>query len=246
MLRSIAFVTLVLSSIWASGDTTAVVDCNRGQSLNDTLSKMDKFQPATVKFRGTCTEYVVVDRFNNLTLIGLPGANIQQPATDPQTSPIYVLSVKASRSITFSGFAVHSRTSAFSSIGIGKGSTDILLKHLTTDGAWGVVAYEASQVWLVQVTVNITSGYAAVSVFDKSDVHIVDGLLQRPTDSAFRAGLLVSSGHVTMQGMTIRDMQQSINVNDSGSVDLVNFDSAGAGVDVIIDNPPGRISRVSL
>jgi hypothetical protein len=182
---------------------------------------------------------VVIDGFINLTLTGLDNATIQQPASDPPTSPIYVLSVKASRGVTLSGFAVHSRTSAFSVIGIGKGSTDILVSKVSTEGSWGIVAYEASQVWLVQVNVNITSGYAAVSAFDKSDVHIVDGLLQRPADSGFYAGLLVSSGHVTMQGMTIRDMQQSINVNDSGSVDLVNFESTALGVDVIVENPSG-------
>jgi hypothetical protein len=39
--------------------------------------------------------------------------------------------------------------------------------------------------------------------------------------------------------MTIRDMQQSILVNNSGSVDLVNFDPTAAGIDVFIDNPSG-------
>jgi hypothetical protein len=39
--------------------------------------------------------------------------------------------------------------------------------------------------------------------------------------------------------MTIRDMQQSMVVGGSGSVDLVNFDSTAAGIDVIIDNPSG-------
>lgn len=239
MFRSMALVTLVLSSIWASASPVQVVDCDRGQSLNRTLGRMSKFEPAAVRFRGTCTEYVVIDGFNNLTLTGLDNATIQQPAIDPPTSPIYVLSVKASRGVTLSGFAVHSRTSAFSVIGIGKGSTDILVNNVSTEGSWGIVAYEASQVWLVQVNVNVTSGYAAVSAFDKSDVHIVDGLLQRPADSGFYAGLLVSSGHVTMQGMTIRDMQQSINVNDSGSVDLVNFEPTALGVDVILENPSG-------
>ena len=42
-----------------------------------------------------------------------------------------------------------------------------------------------------------------------------------------------------MQGMTIRDMQQSININSSGSVDINNFDPTSIGVDVIIDNPSG-------
>jgi len=239
MLRSLAIATLLLSSIWASADPIPVVDCNRGQSLKATLGRISKFEPATVKFRGTCTEYLVLEGFNDLTLTGVDGAAIQQPAADPPTGPIYVLSMKASKGVTLSGFRVHSRTSAFSVIGIGKGSTDILIKKVTTDGSWGIVAYEASQVWLVQVNVNITSGYAAVSAFDKSDVHIVDGLLERPADSGFYAGLLVSSGHITMQGTTIRDMQQSINVNDSGSVDLVNFDSTALGVDVVIDNPSG-------
>jgi hypothetical protein len=78
--------------------------------------------------------------------------------------------------------------------------------------------YEASQVWLVNVTVNVTSGYAAISAWDKSDVHIVGGLLERPSNSNFNAGLFVASGHVTMQGTTIRDMQQSINVTNNGSV----------------------------
>jgi hypothetical protein len=159
-------------------------------------------------------------------------------SANPQSNP-YVLSIKASRNITVSGLAVHSLPAIFSSIGIGGGSNGIILQNVTTDGSWGVVVYEESQVWLVNVTVNITSGYAAVSAFDKSDVHIADGLLQRPANGAFNAGLFVGSGHVTIQGMTIRDMQQSINIGSSGSVDLVNFDSVAAGIDVIIDNPSG-------
>jgi hypothetical protein len=215
------------------------VDCDAGQSLNRTLTNMDKLTPATVNIKGTCTEYVLVDGFNDLTLHGLQGATLQQPSTNPKSNQ-YVLSIKGSRGITVSALAVHSLpTSIFSAIGINGGSNDVRLQHVTTDGSWGVVVAEASQVWLVKVTVNITSGFAAVSAFDKSDVHIVDGLLQRPANSNFNAGLLVGSGHVTVQGMTIRDMQQSINVNSSGSVDLVNFDPTAAGVDVIVDNPAG-------
>jgi hypothetical protein len=114
-----------------------------------------------------------------------------------------------------------------------------MIREISADGSWGIFIYEASQVWIVRATVNLVYGYAAVAVFDKSDVHIVDGLLQRPANGAFNAGLLVGSGHVTMQGMTIRDMQQSININSSGSVDLGNFDPKAKGVDAIIDNPSG-------
>jgi len=238
MLRSIALAALVFSSICSSADVTTSVDCGAGQSLNHTLAKMNKLIPATLRIKGACTEYVLVDGFNDLALNGVQGANIQQPSTNPQSNS-YVLSIRASRSVTVSGLAVHSLPSVFSVIGIGGGSTDVRLQSVTTDGSWGVVVYENSQVWLKNVTTNLTSGFAAVSAFDKSDVHVVDGLLQRPSNSNFNAGLLVSSGHVTVQGLTIRDMQQSININNSGSVDLVNFDPAAAGVDVVIDNPSG-------
>jgi len=238
MLRSIGLVTLFLSSILASANSSVTVDCDAGQSLNGTLAKIPKFIPVTVTVKGTCTEYVVINGFSGLTLNGMPGASIQQPNTNPQSNS-YVLSIKASRIVTVSGLAVHSLPSVFSGIGIGGGSVGVRLQNVSTDGSWGIWVYEASQAWLVNVTVNLTSGYAAVSAFDKSDVHIVEGLLQRPSNGAFNAGLLVSSGHITMRGTTIRDMQFGIAINASGSVDLVNFDSAVANTDVTIDNPSG-------
>jgi hypothetical protein len=134
--------------------------------------------------------------------------------------------------------SVSSLPSIFSGIGIGKGSSQVQLQNVSVTGSWGIVVYEESQVWLVQVNVTINSGYAAVSAFDKSDVHIAGGLLQRPADGNFYAGLVVGSGHVTLQGMTIRDMQQSIDISDSGSVDLVDVDTTQP-VDVMIDNPSG-------
>ena len=234
-----AFALCLIACVSAFAEDTPIVDCGAGQSLNGTLSRMGKLQPATLKFKGTCTEYVVVDGFNHLTLQGLSGAAIQQPATNPPASAPYVLFVGASRSVTLSGFAVLSLPSALSGIGIGKGSTDVLVQNVSTDGSWGIVVTEASQVSLVNVMVNITSGYSAITVSGKSDVQIVGGLLHRPADSNWSAGLAVDSGHVTIRGITIRDMQQSINIGSSGSVEVTNFGSTDVGVDVIIDNPAG-------
>ncbi len=117
MLRSvtIALGILLLSSVWVSAVPTPTVDCNAGQSLNRTLAKLDKFTPATVTVKGTCTEYVLIDGFNDLTINGVQGATLQQPGTNPQNNS-YVLSIKASRSITLSGLAVHSLPTIFSSI----------------------------------------------------------------------------------------------------------------------------------
>ena len=229
----------MVASAFAETGPTIPVNCSKGQTLNGTLSKLNRQLPVTVVVEGTCTEFVTIDGFENLTIKGQSGAAIQQPATPPPPAPNFLLSITGSRGVSISGLALHSLASVGAGIGVGKGSNQILLQNLNLDGSWGVIVYEESQVWLVNLNVNITSGFAAISVFDKSDVHIADGLLQRPSNGAFNAGLFVGSGHVTIQGTTIRDMQQSISIGTSGSVDLVNFDSAAAGVDVVIDNPSG-------
>jgi hypothetical protein len=230
--------TAVAAAQVATPSIPVTVNCGAGQSLNGTLSKLSKQIPTTVTVKGTCTEFVTVDGFEGLTLKGQVGAAIQQPATNPQSNQ-YVLSITGSRGVTVSNLAVHSLPSIFTGIGIGNGSSQVLLQNLNVDGSWGVVIYEESQVWLIQVNVNMTSGFAAISAFDKSDVHIAGGLLQRTSNGFFEAGLLVGSGHVTMQGMTIRDMEQGIAINGSGSVDLVNVNPI-AGIDVTIDNPSGN------
>ena len=235
--------TIFASTIFASTGVTAspgqiTVDCGAGQTLGAALAKIDKSAPATVTVKGTCTEFVLVEGFNGLTLNGLPGAALQQPASNPQSNS-YVLSIYGSQAITVNGLAVNSLSTIFSGIGIGGGSSNVRLQNVATDGSWGVVVYEASQVWLVNVTVNITSGYAAISAFDKSDVHIVNGSIGRPIDSNLYAGVVASSGHVTMQGTVIRDMQQGISIDAGGGVDLVDFDGAVAAHDVIINNPAG-------
>ena len=236
-LVSVISVLFLVSAASAQNSRSVSVDCNNGQSLSSTLAKLNKQLPTTVFVLGTCTEFVTIDGFEGLTLKGQSGAVLQQPATNPLSNS-YVLSITGSRGITVSGITVQSLPSIFSGIGIGKGSNEVLFQNVNVDGSWGIVVYEESQVWLVHVNVRISSGFAAISAFDKSDVHIAGGLLQRPSDGNFYAGLFVGSGHVTMQGMTIRDMQLGITIGTSGSVDLSDVDTNEA-VDVTIDNPSG-------
>jgi hypothetical protein len=97
MKRFFALAALFFSATSAFAQQTRTVNCSEGHSLNLTLATINKVVPATVTIQGTCTEYVLIEGFNNLTLTGAPGATIQQPSTNPSPNPIYVLSIKASR-----------------------------------------------------------------------------------------------------------------------------------------------------
>src|SRR5258708_25005589 len=127
MMRFFALAALLFSATQAFADQTRTVNCDEGQSLNSTLATLTKLQSATVTVKGTCTEYVLVDGFNDLTLTGAPGATLQQPSTPPPPSPSFVLSIKASRSVSVTNLAFHSLPSALSSIGIGGGGDQIRL-----------------------------------------------------------------------------------------------------------------------
>lgn len=244
-------VLFLISTAFAQNGPTIPVDCDKGQSLNSTLSRLNRKMPTTILVLGTCTEYVTIDGLENLTLKGQPGAALQQPATNPQSNS-YVLNITGSRNITVYGLAVHTLP-IFSGIGISEGSRQVLLQDVDVDGSWssfGVTVYEESQVWLVNVSVN-TSGFAAISAFDKSDVHMAGGLLASPSGGGYHVGLFFGSAHVTLQGTTIRDMQQGISVGSSGSVDILNWDHGAdqrgviepVAVDVTIANPSGTNSN---
>src|SRR5262252_8896331 len=98
MLRVCALVMLLfVANCVTATAAPIIVDCGAGQSLNSALAKLDKFAPATVNVKGTCTEYIVVDGFNQLILNGVQGAALQQPDSPPP-SDSYVLSIQASRS----------------------------------------------------------------------------------------------------------------------------------------------------
>ena len=221
-----------------------VVNCDQGQSLNSTLSRLAKHSTATVLVSGTCSEFVQINGFEGLTLKGLPGATLQQPSTDPSNGLlIQVLLIEASRGITIDGFAIHSRASAAWDIGIGRGSTDVQLRNLTVDGAsrFGIFVYERSQVSLARLTAR-DLGFATVGVVDVSDVHIESCLFENSTGASFREGLFVSTGHVTMQTTTIRNMQIGIDVSRSGSVDIQSFNAyfpISTPTDVLIESPAG-------
>ena len=221
---------------------TVTVNCNRGESINRALSRLDPKVENTVRVRGTCAEYVVIRGFDGLTLKAVPaGATLVAPATPPDPLVGTLVFVDASRSVTIDGLAVTAPTT-IAGIAIGRGSTDIRLRSLTmTGGGIAIIAFESSQVSLAGITAR-DHGYGSVGAYDGSDVHIEDSLFESTTGALWHAGIDVGASHVTIHAVTIRNMQAGINIGTKGSVDLADFGAyfpSDGHPDVVIENTFG-------
>jgi len=251
MMRALALGILLFSTIRAvavpvfAQDVAAVfgqhvaVNCDAGQSLNTAISKLNKQIPNTVMVHGTCTEYVNIVGFENLTVKSTSGATLVQPNVVP-TIPYSVapLHLTASRSVTIDGLNFSSDASKPPAILVDKGSTDILLHNLNiVGGSVGIFAAQTSEVWIAGVNVR-NSGWAYVFAVDGSNVHVEDSLLEEASGTGWHVGIGAEGSPVYVSRTTIRNMQIGLNANVGGLIGLVDYPN-GAG-EVVIDNPAGQ------
>jgi hypothetical protein len=246
---------LVLAASVAGAQTSTpsipiTVDCGNGQSLNRTLSKLEKHAAVTVSVQGTCTEFVQIIGFNNLTLKGQPGATLLQPSTGAGNLFNSVLLIESSLHVTVSGLSIQADTTTVTAVGIGHGSRDIRLLNLNVKGGTeGIDVFENSQVLLAHV-VGQDPGYTPLGIYDLSDVHVEHCLLENSTGALWHAGIDLDAGHITMFDTTIRNMQQGISARAGSIVDISAYDTYtpfGGPSDVIIDSPAGtNFDGVSL
>ncbi len=239
MIRILALLALTFAANSLT-EAQVTVDCAAGQSLNHALSRLDKDTPITVSVNGTCSEYVHIIGFDGLTLKGLPGAALSQPATSPGNLLNTVLLIESSRSITVAGFSVQADVSTVSAIGIGHGSSDVRLRNLKIQGgSEGIIVFENSQVSIANITAQ-DQGYAPLGVYDLSDVHVERCLFENSTGTSWHVGIDAAASHVTIYGTTIRNMQIGMNARGGGIIDVTQFDTyfpLGGPSDVVIDSP---------
>jgi len=219
------------------------VDCNAGQSLSRTLAKLDKHTPYTVSVNGTCAEYVQVAGFQGLTLKGLPGATLVQPATGPSTRLFNsLLLIESSSSVTVQGFSIQADVTTITAVGIGHGSTDVRLRNLTVQGGTeGIIVFENSQVSIAQVT-GLDPGFTPLGVYDSSDVHVEHCHFLNTSGALWHAGIDVGASHITIYDTTIRNMQVGISAHQGSIIDVQTFNTyypLGGSSDVVIENSKG-------
>lgn len=222
----------------AKDKQTTKVDCDKGQTINDVLGRIDRQGPNTVVVSGTCTELVWIEGFSQLALQGgVTGATLVAPADPDADFATGALMVNASNSITIEGMTV--RAGARNGIMIRGGASDVRLRDIVVEGSLWVV--ERGQVLASGLTVRVASGFGSF-VGDSSDVHLEDSLFEvTEPSSAWSVGAYVAS-QLTMHNTTFRDFQQGIYVAPAGQVDLVefsNFNPNGGPHDVLIESPAG-------
>lgn len=239
MIRVLALVALTFAAIPSTASQISV-DCNAGQSLNHTLSTLNKNMPATVSVNGTCTEYVQIIGFEGLTLKGLPGAALHQPSGGGGNLLNSLLLIESSRSVTVDGFSVQADTATVPAIGIGHGSSDIRLRNLTIQGGTeGIIIFENSQVSIAHVTAQ-DPGYTTLGVYDHSDVHVERSLFEDTTGALWHTGMDAAASHITVYDTTIRNMQIGLNALPGGIIDVGVFNTyyaLGGPTDVVIESP---------
>jgi len=236
---------LVLAASLAAAQVPPIavtVDCSRGQSLNNTLLKLNKNSPTVVYVKGTCTEFVQVSGFDNLTLKGLSGATLSQPSTGGGNFLNAALLIESSRTITVDGFSIQADTATGTGIGIGHGSTDIRLRNLHIQGGGeGIIIFERSQVSLAYIT-GKDAGYTPLGIYDSSDVHVEHCVFDNSSGAFWHAGVDLGSSHLTIYATGIHNMQVGINASAGSIVDVQTFTTyypAGGPSDVTIENQYG-------
>src|SRR5215469_205067 len=226
---------------------SVVVNCDAGQSLNSVISKLNKQIPNTVTVHGTCTEYVTIAGFENLTVKSTSGGTLVQPSVVPTNGLlITLLRINSSRNVTIEGLNFDSDASKPIAIGIGGGSTDVRLRNLNlTGGSAGIMIFENSQVSIARVNIR-DAGWASLAIYDKSDTHVEDCLFYDDTGISWHTGIDVGTGHLTIHRTTIRNMNVGVTVTDGGAMDVNDFNAYYPLTnvsDVIIDNPTGLPSN---
>lgn len=100
---------LLMPCVGAGKDKlTTKVHCERGDTINAALSRIDKQGPNTLLVYGTCRENVVVESFEELSIIG-------QPATllpSVETPGSYTIAARASRLVRIDGLTINAGAAA--------------------------------------------------------------------------------------------------------------------------------------
>lgn len=106
LLFGLAFLTVCFISAaeaQAKARKTEKVDCNKGDTIAAALSRLTAGEPNRVEVSGTCAENVLINGFNDLELVTLDGAVIN----DASNGTLPVININSSTLVTVEGFTIN-------------------------------------------------------------------------------------------------------------------------------------------
>jgi Periplasmic copper-binding protein (NosD) len=99
---------LFSATAWAANIS---VDCSnpkaKVKTISDALTKLNKTDENTIHVSGTCSEWVTISHFENLTLIADGSASISAPSTPSPDGTDYVISAYDSGTVSMNGLTIN-------------------------------------------------------------------------------------------------------------------------------------------
>ena len=211
------------------------VACDRAETIAEVLATLDKQGPNALLISGTCREYVHIEGFEHLTVEGLPGAALEQPATAPPPNVDSLLTVSASTDVTISGLTIRPGT-MHTGLFIRAQSSDVRARSLIIDGG-NFCILESDGSWASYAGLDLRpSGWAGIGLFHAGG-QMEDTVIQGAEGGA---GITLSHSHLTIHGTTIRNKWFGISAVAGSYLEVEdsnNYVPFGGPSEVLIENP---------
>ena len=237
MKRLVPLVVVGSLAVFSAEAATVNVNCDQGQKINTALAQLKRHGPNTVNVRGTCTEWIDIRNFDQLTLKGRPGAVIAQPSTPRPTPNTAILQVINSRDVVIRDLTV---------AGEGGCPSPCLPLLIVNCGECRVEGSTVKGVTLVAGANTLSflrdvfqsnGSYAAFASYDNSHSNIGDCTLEPGNGSSWWGIQMAAGSVVHIGGTTIRGFGNGIGVSLGADLQVVGgVPGGGPDQTVIIEN----------
>jgi hypothetical protein len=184
------------------------VNCNAKGSIQAALASLSLYGPNTITIHGTCTEYVDIQQFDHLTIVGKNNAAIVAPSNST-----YTLNIRSSRDVVLRNLTVRGQNGA----AYFEGCMDCGVYNSTIEGT--ILVGSMSKLVIFKSVLHANGSWTAFGIFDNSVAFINDCTFE-PGSTPSWVGLHVAKGAVvTIGGSTIRGYEAGIMV-DHGYLDV--------------------------
>jgi hypothetical protein len=169
------------------------VNCNAKGSIQAALASLSLYGPNTITIHGTCTEYVDIQQFDHLTIVGKNNAAIVAPSNST-----YTLNIRSSRDVVLRNLTVRGQNGA----AYFEGCKDCGVYNSTIEGT--ILVGSMSKLVIFKSVLHANGSWTAFGIFDNSVAFINDCTFE-PGSTPSWVGLHVAKGAaVTIGGSTIR------------------------------------------